>query len=668
MNAARRTRVRLLARDLSAAAAFGAMAISGELPVWTVALFALGLIAALFGLRPLARVGLSSGIGVAAAAAMLYANVAIGGMDLVVAACAFASIITLHRMLSAPGPRTDQQVLLTSLLMISGGAALSGELLFAVMLLLFAILACIALSLAVVERAVPPGADFSTAPVLRRIGLGVVAAMVGAAVCFLFIPRMNWNALGRRPSKGLGATTGLNDGIRLGGSGGSIKTNPRVVARIHLEPDPGVDALNAHWVASTYSDFDGTAWFGTGDRGAPQRTWVQLEQRPGSKPIRQEIELLPAYGSHVAFALADPLSIGHATAQIGTRHQRVAVQALAGLEVRLLGAAPAYTYFAYSSLAPRTNGPQQLEPRDQLRLTRLPAKLDPRIPALAAQVLGGEKDPRRAAQKLERYLKDNYGYTLDLPDSPADPLADFLFDRRKGHCEYFASALAVLLRSQGFAARVVTGFFGGERVGDEYVLRAGDAHAWTQVFVPGEGFVTFDATPESGRTAQSMALLAWLTAAYERLDTLWRGSVLEFSLQDQAGALRTVKRFGRGPGRFDLPRRSTWMAAAVLALAIYAAWRLRRPRAERVRPHPATVLRERAERKLAEAGIEAQPGEGFQELTARLAAVSHPAAPACTALCARYVEARFGGRTVAASEAQALLDALDRALGGHTQS
>ena len=80
-----------------------------------------------------------------------------------------------------------------------------------------------------------------------------------------------------------------------------------------------------------------------------------------------------------------------------------------------------------------------------------------------------------------------------------DPLADFLFTRKQGHCEHFATALAVMLRTQGFAARVVAGFFGGQRIGDHYVVRAGDAHAWTQLFVPGRGWVTYDATPDASR-------------------------------------------------------------------------------------------------------------------------------------------------------------------------
>ena len=200
MNAAPRQRLRLLLRDFAAGSAFGAMAISGELPTWALLLFALGLALALFNLRILSRVSVVTGVGVAASAALLYARVALGSLDLVVAACAFASLITLHRLLSAPTPRTDHQVLLTSLLMLSGGAALSGELLYALMLGLFAAFACCSLALGVIERTLPERASFSVRPLVPWMVSGLLAAVLGAVLCFVLLPRVSWNAMARRTS------------------------------------------------------------------------------------------------------------------------------------------------------------------------------------------------------------------------------------------------------------------------------------------------------------------------------------------------------------------------------------------------------------------------------------------------------------------------------------
>lgn len=658
MKAHARTRTRLLLRDLSAAAAFGAMAVSGELPLWAVALFLIGLGLALFDLRALRRAGAISGVGVLGAAAALYLNVAFGSLDLVVAACSFASVITLHRMLSESTGRTDHQVLLTSLLMISGGAALSGELLFAVMLFLFAAFACCSLVLGVVERTVRPGAQLRTGPVMRRMGAGVMFAVLGAILCFVFIPRVSWNAMARRASKGFGGVTGLSDGVRLNGEGGSIKSSPRVVARIKLNPDPGSDELNAHWIASTYGGFDGAAWTDGGDR-RPASTLVQFGARGPGDTVHQKIELLPSYGSRVAVALVDPVSLGHAFAHRGNSHTRTRMIEMARVEVRLEDEAAAYTYHAYSAQAPRSDGPQRLPPKEALRLTALPASLDPRIGKLAARVLDGEKDPLRAARKLERHLKEGYAYTLELPDGPTDPLADFLFDRKRGHCEYFASALAVLLRTQGIPAKVATGFYGGTRIGDQYVLRAGDAHAWTQVFIEGQGFVNLDATPESGRLAQPGAVFGALASAWERLDGLWRGLVLDYSLQDQYGmALKvvSVSRTG-GATKTKLPPLRAWLISAVLVLAAYGIWRHRHlgSTAAPSGAHPATRMRTRAEALLGAHGLCAGRGEGLEELSARLVLTKHDSASALSVLTSRYVESRFGGRPLSRSEADRLL-------------
>ena len=101
------------------------------------------------------------------------------------------------------------------------------------------------------------------------------------------------------------------------------------------------------------------------------------------------------------------------------------------------------------------------------------------------------------ARSIERHLRSDYAYTLQLPDREmADPLANFLFARRKGHCEYFASSMAVMLRSLGIPARLATGFQSGVHnpVSDLWLIRASDAHSWVEAWIPGYGWKTFDPT------------------------------------------------------------------------------------------------------------------------------------------------------------------------------
>src|SRR5262249_15046520 len=124
--------------------------------------------------------------------------------------------------------------------------------------------------------------------------------------------------------------------------------------------------------------------------------------------------------------------------------------------------------------------------------------LDPRIKALADQISSNSKNPYDKAANIQRYLISHYGYTLDLSGTHGDdPLADFLFVRRAGHCEYFASAMTVMLRAEGVPARYVTGFSPGEYndVGGDYIIRESDAHAWVEVYFPQYGWLPFDPTP-----------------------------------------------------------------------------------------------------------------------------------------------------------------------------
>ena len=112
------------------------------------------------------------------------------------------------------------------------------------------------------------------------------------------------------------------------------------------------------------------------------------------------------------------------------------------------------TYRAYSFIeyedAPVVIPPGKLETSDREELIRLPPNTDPRVAALARSMAGDATSDDAKARAIEQHLRHDYGYTLELLSVPvADPLAHFLFVRKKGHCEYFASAMAVMLRTLG---------------------------------------------------------------------------------------------------------------------------------------------------------------------------------------------------------------------------
>ena len=123
----------------------------------------------------------------------------------------------------------------------------------------------------------------------------------------------------------------------------------------------------------------------------------------------------------------------------------------------------------------------------------LPA-LDSRIPQLAKQITASADNNYDRAAALETYLRTHFGYSLQLSRTvPHDPLANFLFERKQGHCEYFASSMAVMLRTLGIPSRVVNGFRTGEfnDLTSQYVVRASNAHSWVEAYFPGHGWVAF---------------------------------------------------------------------------------------------------------------------------------------------------------------------------------
>ena len=295
-------------------------------------------------------------------------------------------------------------------------------------------------------------------------------------------------------------------------------------------------------------------------------------------------------------------------------------------------------------------------------------------------------------QALTRYLSrsGDYAYTLDLrrQDAGIDPLMDFLVNVKAGHCERFASALALMLRSQGIPSRVVVGFRGaGERSADgAYVVRENQAHAWVEMLVPAgtpapnrpEGqsrsaqrleWVTLDPTPASDLPPPTpYTLWDWWEDGQRTGQELWGGMVVNYSAEQQADLWATLQS----------PLTLTTLAGAGLSLAalagvgglMYAGFRRHRRSRGAARksaaPHTAGYARLLA--LLARhGGPRPVPGQTPREFAAeaRRFLQSLPTAATFAGLpddvVDRLYRVRFGGRPPAAGEAaegEARLDAL----------
>ena len=166
------------------------------------------------------------------------------------------------------------------------------------------------------------------------------------------------------------------------------------------------------------------------------------------------------------------------------------------------------------------------------------------IQKLINQIISRRDSAYVKTRKIEKYLRQNYKYTLDLKSAvETNPLEDFLFASKEGHCEYFASAMALMLRMEGIPARVATGFLMDEKnsEGEYYIVRAQDAHAWVEAYLGGF-WLEFDPTPRISRFERTEVTL-WQKARQkvDYLNFLWNYHVLGYDMEYQEKVARKVE-------------------------------------------------------------------------------------------------------------------------------
>ena len=234
-----------------------------------------------------------------------------------------------------------------------------------------------------------------------------------------------------------------------------------------------------------------------------------------------------------------------------------------------LGLGASSQYFAESFRPASETKPTMAPPlpADVANELLLLPDIDRRIIQLARQLDPGGTTPDRA-RAFERYLRTNFSYTTDLLDNEVpDPLANFLFERRQGHCEYFASAMAVMLRAVHIPSRVATGFQSGvyNPITGWHVLRSSDAHSWVEAWAPGHGWMTFDPTPP----ANSPQGKPWTTLALY-LDTMemwWQRWVVDYNLEHQ---LYLASRFEQSTRKWNRFSPEEWLSS--IGRGVETAW------------------------------------------------------------------------------------------------
>ncbi|HYL11888.1 MAG TPA: DUF3488 and transglutaminase-like domain-containing protein [Terriglobales bacterium] len=386
-----------------------------------------------------------------------------------------------------------------------------------------------------------------TSPVL------VFFILVGATAIFFVMPRISAGYFSAyAPSSELAA--GFSDRVELGRIG-EIQQSDSVVMHVQIDGDQR-GGYDLKWRGIALSMFDGRNW------SSPHRQIVVPRVSDGrfllpnlspemrgprsvvhrSQPIHYRV-LLEPLGTNLFFLAHRPEALEGNYRMITTDEGSAVYDLDRGR--------PPSLYEADSDIAQPT--PQDLRSAGQnmsaeywLAYLQLP-ELDKRIPDLARQITAHASNNYDKAAAIERYLTTNYGYTLQMGRVvPKDPLAYFLFERKQGHCEYFASSMAVMLRTLKIPARLVNGFRTGEfnDVTSQYVVRARNAHSWVEAYFPGYGWVSFDPTPAAGlqtRTGWSRVML-YLDA----MSSFWREWVINYDVSHQMALGEEASRTSRG--------------------------------------------------------------------------------------------------------------------------
>jgi transglutaminase-like putative cysteine protease len=607
------------------------------------------------------------------------------------AAVEFAALLQIIRLATRRGAAHDQQIIVLAMLHFVAGTVLGGGLAYGLCFLGFLIVAPGALVLSHLRREVEgnyrqgardrTGLPVDVPRILRSrrvVGRGFLAVtcllsvpiLLFTTTLFLLFPRVGLSLLLLNHPRA-GRMIGFSEHVDLGDVG-VLRDDPTIALRFELKDRTDrapPTRLTLRMRGTAFDAYDGRAWARTlrdlrpADHGIESTEVYPLFRGPDPardrivsvdlEPIDPPVLFLPPRWIAMRVRPQNQILLG----------EPLVIQRGAEDEWRYSGSdARGLRYDVYLA----NDDEILVEPlpaADRARYLVRPADFPQRIGELAHRwtddVVGSEAKARR----IEEHLRRDFIYDLRSPSQgKPQPVDHFLFESKRGHCEFFSTAMALMLRAIGIPSRNVTGFVGGtwNRFGRYYAVREGDAHSWVEVYIEGgaqPGWRTFDPTPPGG--AQPLepptGLYYYARDFVEALSQRWNTYVVGYDLRKQ------VRMFDEVSQRYSRLRFASGRASIVAAILVgafvvgYAAWRRRRSkkgdteeerttrRSQHARGEVATALYRALEMALQVHGVtraaSMPPLRHAEELRAR----RHPLAGEVLALTNVYLETRFGG-------------------------
>ena len=509
-------------------------------------------------------------------------------------------------------------------------------------LVLYVLLVVVALTAQLVNHArhrplVQPWRAYRSATVLLLQALPVMIAL------FFLFPRFAgplWN-LGLDNSTG---KTGLSDRIEPGSISNLIRSRA-VAFRVDFDsaaPPP----RQRYWRGPVLWQTDGYRW-----NRAPYLQPGEVTYQSRGEPVVYQVTLEPSNHDWL-FALDLPA--------------KLPPDATLRPDFQLLGKGIKHRRYRYQMTSQLDYNTGALSERERQLGLQLPANITPRMRQLVSQwQQPADGDAALVNRALTYFREQPFYYTLNPPQVLTNPADQFLFDTRRGFCEHYATSFTLLMRLGGIPARVVTGYQGGEinPMGDYLIVRQSDAHAWSEVWLQGRGWVRIDPTAAVAPTRIEQPF------DYALDENLGEGAPLVFQLGDRSllsGALRQL-RLGidaanagwhrwvlgysqeqqrrllaqLGMEKLSLIQLALGMGVVVMLLLAGLMIGLRRLGRQPV--DPLLRLYQRFCQRLARIGI-VRPGyEGPLDFARRIRRRRPDLAPAAEQILERYTRLRYGG-------------------------
>ena len=534
------------------------------------------------------------------------------------------AVLLAVKLLERKIRRDHFQILTLSATITVGAGSLSPDLVFGVLIFLICFLGTFTLVWI-------PFSDLQNHPQkagllfrLTKLAFGLTILSVPlAVVIFVVFPRSGsafWGGLAPPQRR----VSGFSDKITLG-EVGKIAISRDIAFRAEMTDPPGPLADLPYWRGIVMEETDGRQW--TTFPGSA------VGMGYAAPPYVRVTYFVEPHGERHLFALEQPEA-----AFLGLRPQYFH----RGRTLLMRG--PLTKRARYQVLSrPGAVRNGQITSQERERNLRLPDDFSPRIRALAQEVAAGAKTPGERAERFLAFFRRGFTYSLENPPAVGDPLEDFLFRRRSGYCEYYASALATMLRATGIPARVVAGYLGGQynENGNYYIVTQAAAHTWVEAYFGKGGWNRLDATPAgeegSGGTFASRNMpqtRLWV----DSLRMKWNSWIIQYDRQMQVDLIRKTSRIRLEPSRPSLKGTGLFLLAVILSLAL---WYARRRRTAVL--DPVTHRYRRFNALMSRKGLERAPHEGPLDFSGRIAAAWPEAADPAGAFAGLYADLHYGG-------------------------